>query len=44
MYVPGERKSFGATGSRAAFDLLRQAGSNLKHEFWPAIRRRFFDR
>ena len=44
LYVPDERQGIGAIGSRVAFDLLREAGSNLMHEFWPDLRRRFFHR
>jgi hypothetical protein len=44
FYVPGERQGIGAIGSRVAFDLLREAGDNLRHEFWPDVRRRVFHR
>jgi hypothetical protein len=42
--VPGEREDINAIGSRVAFDVLREAGSNLMHEFWPDVRRKFFHR
>jgi hypothetical protein len=44
LYVPGERQGIGAIGSRVAFDLLREAGNDLMHEFWPDVRRRFSHR
>jgi hypothetical protein len=44
FYVPGERQGIGAIGSRMAFDLLREAGDDLLHEFWPDVRRRFLHR
>jgi hypothetical protein len=43
-FVPGERQGIGAVGTRVAWDLLRESGSNLMHEFWPDLRRRFFHR
>jgi hypothetical protein len=44
FYVPGERQGIAAIGSRVAFDLLREAGDNLMHEFWPDVRRKVFHR
>jgi hypothetical protein len=44
FYVPGERQGMGAVGSRVVFDLLREVGDDLMHEFWPDVRRRFLHR
>ncbi len=44
FYVPGERQGIGAIASRVAFDLLREAGDNLMHEFWPDVRHRLLHR
>jgi hypothetical protein len=44
LYVPGKRQGIGPIRDRLTFDLLRDAGMNLFHEFWPDLRRRLFHR
>jgi hypothetical protein len=44
LYVPGQAQGMGPIRDRVAFDLLRDAGFNLLHEFWPDIRRKLFHR
>lgn len=44
LYVPGKAQGMGPIRDRVAFDLLRDAGFNLFHEFWPDIRRKLFHR
>ena len=41
LYVPGERQGMRPIGSCVSFTLLRDAGMNLVHEFWPDVRRKF---
>lgn len=44
MYVPGHAQGVGPIRDRVTFDLLRDAGLDLFHEFWPDIRRKIFHR
>ena len=44
LYVPGERQGLYPIVNRVAFDLVRDAGFNLVHEFWPDLRRKFLHR
>jgi len=44
LYVPGERQGMGPVGTSVSFTLLRDAGMNLLHEFWPDARRKFLHR
>ena len=44
LYVPGQRQGFSPVLNRVTFDLIRDAGLNLVHEFWPDLRHRFLHR
>jgi hypothetical protein len=44
LYVPGERQGMHPIGACVSFTLLRDAGGNLLHEFWPDVRRKFLHR
>jgi hypothetical protein len=44
LYVPGEKQGFSPIVNRVTFDLVRDAGLNLMHEFWPDLRRKFLHR
>jgi hypothetical protein len=44
LYVPGHAQGMGPIRDRVTFDLLRDAGMNLVHEFWPDMRRKVFHR
>jgi hypothetical protein len=44
LYVPGERQGMHPIGACVSFTLLRDAGLNLVHEFWPDLRRKFLHR
>lgn len=44
VYVPGHSQGVRPVANRVAFDLARDAGFNLLHEFWPDLRRVFFHR
>lgn len=44
LYVPGQSQGMGPIRDRVTFDLLRDAGLNLLHEFWPDMRRKLFHR
>jgi hypothetical protein len=44
LYVPGERQGMNPIGACVSFTLLRDAGENLLHEFWPDVRRKFLHR
>jgi|SRR5215813_1104733 len=44
LYVPGQRQGLSPVLNRVSFDLLRDAGLNLVHEFWPDLRRKFLHR
>ncbi|HEX2328574.1 MAG TPA: hypothetical protein VHN74_07615 [Candidatus Angelobacter sp.] len=42
LYVPGNRQGMWPIADRVTFDLVRDAGFNLLHEFWPDVRRKLF--
>jgi hypothetical protein len=44
LYVPGQLQGMRPIRDRVTFDLLRDAGMNLVHEFWPDLRRKFLHR
>jgi hypothetical protein len=44
LYVPGDQQGLAPIANRVAFDLVRDAGFNLIHEFWPDLRRKFLHR
>jgi hypothetical protein len=44
LYVPGQKQGMGPIRDRVTFNLLRDAGMNLFHEFWPDLRRKLFHR
>jgi hypothetical protein len=44
LYVPGERQGMHPVAACVSFTLLRDAGMNLAHEFWPDVRRKFLHR
>lgn len=44
LYVPGERQGMHPIGACVSFTLIRDAGMNLVHEFWPDLRRKFLHR
>jgi hypothetical protein len=44
LYVPGQSQGMGPIRDRLTFNLLRDAGMNLFHEFWPDLRRKVFHR
>jgi len=44
LYVPGERQGLSPVLNRITFDLIRDAGFNLVHEFWPDLRRKLLHR
>ena len=44
LYVPGQRQGLWPVAHRVTFDLIRDAGFNLVHEFWPDLRRKFLHR
>lgn len=44
LYVPGERQGMQPVATCVSFTLLRDAGLNLVHEFWPDVRRKFLHR
>lgn len=44
LYVPGERQGLHPIAGCVTFTLLRDAGENLLHEFWPDVRRKFLHR
>ena len=44
LYVPGERQGMHPIGACVSFTLLRDAGMNLVHEFWPDLRHKFLHR
>jgi hypothetical protein len=44
LYVPGQSQGMGPIRDRLTFNLLRDAGMNLFHEFWPDVRRKLFHR
>ena len=44
LYVPGTRQGMSPILNRVTFDLIRDAGFNLIHEFWPDLRRKVLHR
>lgn len=44
LYVPGQRQGLRPIMGTIRFNLLRDAGFNLLHEFWPDLRRKFLHR
>jgi hypothetical protein len=44
LYVPGQRQGMHPLLGCVSFNLLRDAGMNLVHEFWPDARRKFLHR
>lgn len=44
LYVPGLRQGVYPVIHRVTFDLIRDAGFNLVHEFWPDLRRKVLHR
>jgi hypothetical protein len=44
LYVPGAAQGMHPIVNRVTFDLARDAGFNLLHEFWPDLRRKFLHR
>jgi hypothetical protein len=44
LYVPGERQGMHPLAGCVSFNLLRDAGMNMVHEFWPDLRSRFLHR
>jgi hypothetical protein len=44
LYVPGRSQGLHPILDRVSFDLMRDAGFNLIHEFWPDLRRKFLHR
>jgi hypothetical protein len=44
LYVPGQRQGLRPLSNCVSFNLLRDAGNNLVHEFWPDLRRKFLHR
>ena len=44
LYVPGAQQGLKPLSDCVGFRLLRDAGMNLVHEFWPDVRRKFLHR
>lgn len=44
LYVPGQRQGMHPIAGTVGFNLVRDAGLNLLHEFWPDLRRKFLHR
>ncbi len=44
LYVPAQRQGLYPIVDRVTFNLVRDAGFNLVHEFWPDLRRKFLHR
>ena len=44
LYVPGERQGLHPIWGRVTFNLVRDAGLNMVHEFWPDIHRELLHR
>lgn len=44
LYVPGQRQGVRPILGTLGFNLVRDAGFNLLHEFWPDLRRKFLHR
>jgi hypothetical protein len=44
LYVPGDQQGLHPLTGCITFDLLRDSGMNLVHEFWPDLRHKFLHR
>lgn len=44
LYVPGQQQGLRPLSNCVSFNLLRDAGTNLVHEFWPDFRHKFLHR
>jgi hypothetical protein len=44
LYVPGQQQGLRPLSNCVSFNLLRDAGMNLVHEFWPDFRHKFLHR
>ncbi|HEY3767285.1 MAG TPA: hypothetical protein VGN44_01315 [Candidatus Angelobacter sp.] len=44
LYVPGDQQGMHPLTGCITFDLLRDSGMNLVHEFWPDLRHKFLHR
>jgi hypothetical protein len=44
LYVPGQRQGMYPVATTISYNLLRDMGMNLVHEFWPDVRRKVFHR
>ncbi|MGC2695075.1 MAG: hypothetical protein WA738_04720 [Candidatus Angelobacter sp.] len=44
LYVPGQRQGLHPLTGCVSFNLLRDAGMNMVHEFWPDFRHKFLHR
>jgi hypothetical protein len=44
LYVPGRQQGMHPLTGCISFNLLRDAGMNLAHEFWPDLRRKILHR
>jgi len=44
LYVPGQRQGMHPVANTISYNLLRDMGMNLVHEFWPDVRRKVFHR
>jgi hypothetical protein len=44
LYVPGQRQGMHPIAGTISYNLLRDMGMNLVHEFWPDVRRKVFHR
>jgi hypothetical protein len=44
LYVPGQRQGMHPIAATISYNLLRDMGMNLVHEFWPDVRRKLLHR
>jgi hypothetical protein len=44
LYVPGQRQGMHPVANTISYNLLRDMGMNLVHEFWPDVRRKLLHR
>jgi hypothetical protein len=44
LYVPGQRQGMHPVASTISYNLLRDMGMNLLHEFWPDVRKKLLHR
>lgn len=44
LYVPGQKQGMHPIAGCISYNLLRDMGMNLMHEFWPDLRRKFLHR